>query len=529
MINSQYKNWEKTSDLYCNWLSHNNIKNFFLNNLFYQDLSFWWANNLVAKDNVVNNEWFKKLNKVFFHKKKFEFNLFLFIFIFFLKFFKNLLKDLFFLIVLKFFFKTRFNNLKQQIVFHSYEYNFLKKGNRYLDKNYLITPYKKFKKNNIFAINIVNKFLFISKIIFYKRVFKKINLPYVILDEHLSISEIFWIYFQSLKAFLKTLNFCINKDNKKIFYIHKKDCRNILLPLLLESFCGTTQEYLIRSQSKFNYLKKFKKKIFICYGEFNPGFLPSYHFVKKSNNKILIITIQHSYANENLMFFKNYRSQFVNKRKNFISPMPDKYFVMGNHYKDILKKYYPNEIKIIGALRYDEFYKKKLLKKKVKSSKFTILVCPTIGDEQTIIASLNKINLESYKIIVSPHPVIFDKTIDKFKRDLDKSFDYYKNLSSSEIITSADLVLCGFSSMSLDSLMLGIPAVRLIDEKYPFHFDLKDGIKYFTDSDSLKKYLSQRKKENNFYKIKSICKNIFYKLDNKSYERFWRSIPKKYL
>ena len=38
--------------------------------------------------------------------------------------------------------------------------------------------------------------------------------------------------------------------------------------------------------------------------------------------------------------------------------MPDKYFVMGNHYKDILKKYYPNEIKIIGALRYDEFYKK---------------------------------------------------------------------------------------------------------------------------------------------------------------------------
>ena len=102
----------------------------------------------------------------------------------------------------------------------------------------------------------------------------------------------------------------------------------------------------------------------------------------------------------------------------------------------------------------------KKIVKKGKSSKFTILVCPTIGDEQTIIASLNKINLESYKII-SPHPVIFDKTIDKFKRDLDKSFDYYKNLSSSEIITSADLVLCGFSSMSLDSLMLGIPAVRL--------------------------------------------------------------------
>ena len=49
--------------------------------------------------------------------------------------------------------------------------------------------------------------------------------------------------------------------------------------------------------------------------------------------------------------------------------MPDKYLVMGNHFKKILKEYFPNKIKIIGSLRYDiDYFKidKKIKKKKIK-------------------------------------------------------------------------------------------------------------------------------------------------------------------
>ena len=36
--------------------------------------------------------------------------------------------------------------------------------------------------------------------------------------------------------------------------------------------------------------------------------------------------------------------------------MPDKYLVMGNHFRNILKEYFPGEIKIIGSLKYDIDY-----------------------------------------------------------------------------------------------------------------------------------------------------------------------------
>ena len=526
MKKNNYKSWEKTSDLYCQWVSNNKVKNFFLEKIFFEDLSLWWANNLTSKDNVVMNKWFLDLNNLLFYKKKTYFNQLFYLFIFTMKFIKNFSREIFFILFLRIFFQSRKKKYFQPYVFHSYEYNFLKKDDSYFDKNYLIAPLKKYKSRNLFIINIVNKINFIKKIFFYKNIFSKLNLPYVVLDEYITIKDILAIYLNSLSNFTKILLFCNKKENKKIFFINGTNCRNILLPHLLNSFCGTAQEFILRAKSKYNFLKDNNKKIFICYGEFNPGYLASYHFVKKANPKTLTISIQHSYANKNLMFFKNYKNQFVNKNKNFISPMPDKYFVMGNHYKKILKKYYPKEIKIIGALRYDKLSKKKLKKKKMNFSKFTILVCPAIGDEETIINCLKDVDLKNFKVILSPHPVVFKKTILKFKNELGISFDYFSNYSSIDLISSVDLVLCSFSSMSLESLVIGKPSARLINENYPFHFDLKDGIKYFTDPNSLSKFLKNKKQilSQNFNK--SICSNIFFKLDNKSYIRFWNSIPK---
>ena len=74
MKKNNYKSWEKTSDLYCQWVSNNKVKNFFLEKIFFEDLSLWWANNLTSKDNVVMNKWFLDLNNLLFYKKKTTFS-----------------------------------------------------------------------------------------------------------------------------------------------------------------------------------------------------------------------------------------------------------------------------------------------------------------------------------------------------------------------------------------------------------------------------------------------------------------------
>ena len=161
----------------------------------------------------------------------------------------------------------------------------MKKDGSYFDKNYLIAPLKKYKNRNLFIINILNKINFLKKIFFYKNIFSKLNLPYVVLDEYITIKDILAIYLNSLSNFTKILLFFYKKENKKIFFINGTNCRNILLPHLLNSFCGTAQEFILRAKSKYNFLKDNNKKIFICYGEFNPGYLASYHFCKKSKSE----------------------------------------------------------------------------------------------------------------------------------------------------------------------------------------------------------------------------------------------------
>lgn len=524
MINNRNLiNWQKTADLYLNWLKKNELKNYFLENIFYENLSIWWANNLSDKDNVLNNKWFIDLNSYLHQDKVLKFNKFLFFTQFILRFFYNFLKEIIFLIIIKIFFKTRFYKNNKKIMFHAYEYNFIKKGNYYYDKNYSIAPVKNNTNQNIFAINIIKKQNVIKNINFYKNIFKKIKLPYVILDEYLTLKDIINIYLNCLLNFFKSLIFCLN--NKNIFFIKKKDCAKIFIPLLLNSFCGTTQQYLLRAKSKYNYLKKNKIFFFICYGEFNPGYLPSYHFVKKANSEILTISIQHAYASGAFLFHNNNKDDFFGTNQRFISPMPDKFFIMGNQYKKILKRYYPKEIKIIGALKYDNFHIKKLRKKKITSTKPIILITPTIGDEDLIIEYLKGVDLTSFQTILSPHPAVFNETVQKFKKKLNNlNFQTYKNLSTNEIISSAKLVVCSSSSTVFESYLLGVSVLRLLNDTQPISFDVNDGISYVTNISDFKKYLLSKKYKKNKIRIRKICKRIYFKLDNKSYKRFWKNL-----
>ena len=49
-------------------------------------------------------------------------------------------------------------------------------------------------------------------------------------------------------------------------------------------------------------------------------------------------------------------------------------------------------------------------------NKFKILICPTIGDEDSLITIINKSKLKNISFILSPHPNIFNKTLKNLKK-----------------------------------------------------------------------------------------------------------------
>ena len=526
MKNNNTLEWEKTSKLFTKWLINNDIKNYFLKNFFINNFPIWWVTDLANKDNVVDNRWFYNLKKVLIDKEVVKLNKFNLYLVIFLKLIKNFIIYFFYFLLVKIFIKKKTNIKKYKNCFHSFEHCFQNnKENKYIDKQYGVAPYKKDIKENFYLISLGYKKSFFLN--FFKKI-KKLNsqdIDYFISDRYLNLSDIIEVYSKSIIYFFKVIMYSRNKS----FFINNQNCFNVLYPLLLKSFAGNVQSYILQSLAIKNFFNYTESNYFINYGEFSPGYRSTYFFLKEIKFPIKIVTIQHSYANKNLLFFRNNKKEFIsNSQKNLISPMPDKYLVMGNHFKNILKDYFPGKIKIIGSLKYDvdyfKLYKKNKKKKRDNAKKkFKILICPTIGDEDSLITIINKCKFKNISFILSPHPNIFNKTLKKFKNKFNYHFTFDKNKSSIEQLKYVDLTICGFSSLVLESIILGVPAFRVISEEHPYFFDLNDGIDYANGHQEFKKklyklLLKKQKKNDN------ISRNIFYKLDKKSYKRFWKNI-----
>ena len=269
--------WEKTSELYTNWLVNNDIKNFFLDNLLIKDFQIWWVTDLANKDNVVENQWFYNLKKVLIDKKIIKMNkLYLYLKIF-LKLLKNFLVYLFYFSLIKIFLSKKTNIKKYNNCFHSYEHSFKNnKKNKYIDRLYGIAPLKNNIKENFYLISLTYKGNFFLN--FFKKI-KKLdsqNVDYFISDSYLNFGDILEVYFKSVIYLFKVIFYTKSKS----FLINKKDCSNVLYPLLLNSFGGNIQSYILQSLSIKNFFNYTESKYFINYGEFYPGYKSTYFFKK---------------------------------------------------------------------------------------------------------------------------------------------------------------------------------------------------------------------------------------------------------
>ncbi len=523
--------WDKTRDQYVNWVSNNKLKFFFTQNMLIDQYSVWWSTSVVSKDNVIKRKWYIDLhNKLNGKKNSINFDkIFLFPIII-IKFFKNLLFQIIFNLIIKLVSRSRYTKTKKKNCFHSYDYNFFfnQKESLYNDRLYNYA-YLKNKNQSFYLITIIKKKIFFKNLLN----FKSSKFEYFIADEFINIFEIINIYFKTLKLGIKLLYFLKKNNHNKFFLINKKDCESVLKPFLLNSFAGEIQNSIIRAKMIKNFSDKNYFKKFINYGEFTPGYRPTYFFLKKSKSKPKIITVQHSNSNYNLLYSFNKKTEFAKKKSYKIgvkfSPQPDLYLTHGSQFNNQIKKYF-KKTKIIGPLKYDHHFitnnKKIFLKKNKNNLIKNILICPSVGDHETILDLLTNSVSFKHNYILSPHPT-YKIIYNQFRTALNKicNFSYNKNRSTYDYLTNVDLVLCSWSSIANEAMYLGIPAIRLIKKSEPYYHDVTDMIKTVDNSKELKKVLLKDNFNNLFPKHSSrILKNFYHNLDNKAHQRFWRAV-----
>lgn len=525
-----YKLWKKTSDLYVNWVADTELRDFFSKNIKFRNLSLWWTTDICRKDNMLENQWFIDLKERFFQNRNKKFNRAKFTFTLVLKFFKNFIIDLLWYSTVKLFSFTRYKNIKDRSnCFHSINYNFFKEDNYNYDRCFGNT-HLKFYNKNFFLISVIRRKKILVEL-FKKKQIKK-EIPFVISDEFVSIKDIIEVYFKSFLFFFKLKKFL--KQNKKLFFIKRKDCVNILEPLLLSSFSGNIQSQLLIGLSVKKIIKKNNIKNFFTYSEFNPGVRSIYTFIRNGSSSTKIISVQHGHSNENLMFFKHKMKEFTKKTSNeggFYSPAPDLYLTQGKQFTTILEKYFPRKIKIIGCLKYDIFNfkqkrkNKKLSKINIKNKKI-ILLCPSIGDDDYLLKYLELIVNKEFIYILSPHPAYRRIIIKKYLAALENKCDIriYENFTTNELLNISDFIICGFSTVAYEALFVGVKPIRAIDPSLPQFFDLRDKVPFAANHQILNSQLKNYKFNNKLSLANYIKKYYFHRLDNNSKSRFWKAL-----
>ena len=528
-------NWEKTKNSYINWLASSELRLIFSKSITFQNLSIWWVTKLVDKDNVLYNEWYLQLNSIINNQKPIFIKKKLLLFSI-LKIIRKFISNIIFVSLLKIFYRNKNEkNFEKLNCFYSLYLNIINFKKNSLDRQFGLAPIKN-KKINSYLIKFQTDYKFFFKQNERKKKLLQLGADYFILNRYISIKNIIIIYLQTFFLLFKLI---LILRKKNFFIIKGKDCSSVLKPLLIESFFGDIQDSLLNGLAVKNFLKKNNYKNFINYVEFFSGSRSIYHFVKSNAFHPKIITIQHAIYSNNMLPYFLVKKEFCNDNDSlFYSPKPDIFFTQGNKYLKVLKKIFPNnKAYAIGSFKADlasykfnkSSIKKIIYKKEGKIPRKKIIsICTAINEEKNIISFLNKCNLSDFLIILCPHPYYKKETLYEFMNNFKHEFKVFDELSTREIISISDFVICGNSSVGFEAVLNKIKSFRLLDKSCPPYYDLNDGIPVIKNYKKLKKYL-----KNNFVSTKldnkKIEKNFFYKFDNKTHLRFWSILKRNFI
>tara|TARA_Y200000002_G_C22655541_1_gene653305 strand:+ start:92 stop:1111 length:1020 start_codon:yes stop_codon:yes gene_type:complete len=325
------------------------------------------------------------------------------------------------------------------------------------------------------------------------------------------------------------------------FHINGINCNDILLSELEQSFYGTFQENIYSALCFYNWSKQTENKIYVVNTLENLAATRAiYYFAKKGNQNCKFVSIQHSEINSNKIEFINHKNEFQLSQSKFPSPVTDFYFVHGTRSFDIVSQYMPHqEISKIGCVKYDDFPSKiknnKNIKLKINNDLklceyFVVLIAPSIGvDFFNVLDVIKELDFQKYKkkgvkFVLSPHMLFDKKQVIQYldENSLNKNLIINYTYPSNEMIFSSNLLITGYSSMAFESLIFGVPSIRVAPRNaIPLYDDLKE-IPIAESTLELEKNIDFILSDN--YQMTNVNKMVeehFYKIDGNSSKRFW--------
>ena len=545
--------WVKLRDSYLDWLAEWPNKIGLKKKLLWRGYSLWWSTNLIAKDTYIANGWLIKLcsrlngsdirrsetNPNRRGSRHIVYFLFLDVFRFFVvKLFvaknKPSKKDVYF-------FSLQINLTEIDGIIRDRHYSDLHiKDNKYqMTSGYLVSLSKAVPE-------IIRPFHFRNKV---KKLLVNSERDVIIVDPYIKFSDVLSIHFGVIKLWLSYILQKRNKAFRNSVVIAGVQCEDILLDELEQSFFGSLQTSLNRAISVKRWLEDIQcdAKI-VTYLETVSAIRPIYHFGKEVSKGNTFIALQHSTLNKNKIDFFHRQQEFNPSIGDGViySPKPDFYLVQGSQAKKMVGEFFePDKIFIIGSVKFDRYRKvlndiraigNRVEKIINKQDNFIVLIAPSFGIDALNILSMFKsvdFNYNDYKylrFIIAPHPLVKQKEIlniiDNLK--LADIFEFYFELSTQELIIASDLVICGYSSIALESLIFLRPSMRVVDNRTIPLFEDEPGIPYIHTQDqfwsSLMSFTNQsflKKKKVDHTKLIS---NYFYKIDGLASDRFWKFI-----
>ena len=72
------------------------------------------------------------------------------------------------------------------------------------------------------------------------------------------------------------------------------------------------------------------------------------------------------------------------------------------------------------------------------------------------------------------------------------NLEVYNDISTFELISVANLVICGFSSVGYEALFFGAQPIRVVNSKHPQFFDPRDNLLVAHSPDKLRQLLNKK-------------------------------------
>ena len=398
--------------------------------------------------------------------------------------------------------------------------NFIYHNGKFIDRQYgRLTITNKNKK--IYIIELPENFFLLKNIFKIKKNLKKVPLNYIISNKELKFFDIFKIFFCCYQSLLLTIKIL---KKKNYFFINKINCKDILENKLINSYFGSIQDQLLKAKALQYSLNKINVTNFVnCY-DFYPQSRAFYYFSKKTRVKN-IINVNHAIYFRNDLTYGFNSSDFSKKNSNFFSPKPDYFFCQGlKYYKELKKIFGDKNVFCTGSLKVElnKFILNNKINRKLKKSKRkTILLLCGINDYNAFIHILNRCNLENWKILVAPHPLKKNNTLQSFRERLKLDFIDVSLQKKEKLFSKSDYIICGDAILGYELAIKNYNVLRIYHKDFIPTFDINDEVPTAKNKNEFLKLINKSKISQ---KSKFIEKNYFYKYDMKASNRIEKII-----